>query len=74
MQNPALDTLLQTMREALEKLERAVQLPSRKDFESMTSRVSELSRRIEALEKSVPRRGTPKNNARNNAKKSAKAK
>lgn len=51
VQNPALETLLQTMRDAIEKLERAVQLPSRKDFESMTERVDELSRRIASLEK-----------------------
>ena len=51
MQNPALETLLQTMRDAIEKLERAVQLPSRKDFDSMTERVDELSRRIGSLEK-----------------------
>ena len=51
MQNPALETLLQTMRDAIEKLERAVQLPSRKDFDTMTDRVEELSRRIASLEK-----------------------
>ncbi len=51
-----LDTLLQSMRDALEKLERAVQLPSRKDFESMTDRVKELSRRIDQLEKNGPRK------------------
>ena len=51
MQNPALETLLQTMRDAIEKLERAVQLPSRKDFETMTERVDELSKRIASLEK-----------------------
>lgn len=51
MQNPALETLLQTMRDAIEKLERAVQLPSRKDFDAMTDRVDELTRRIASLEK-----------------------
>lgn len=56
MTNPALDTLLQTMRETLEKLERAVQLPSRKDFESMTDKVDELARRIAALEKNGTRK------------------
>ena len=52
MQNPALENLLQTMRDALEKMERAVQLPTRKDFDAMMTRVAELSRRIETLEKS----------------------
>jgi polyhydroxyalkanoate synthesis regulator phasin len=52
VQNPALETLLQTMRDAIEKLERAVQLPSRKDFDAMTEKVDELSRRISAIEKS----------------------
>ena len=57
MTNPALENLLQSMREALEKLERAVQLPSRKDFEAMTERVRDLSRRIEQLEKNGPKKG-----------------
>lgn len=55
MQNPALENLLQTMRDAVEKLERAVQLPTRKDFDAMMTRVAELSRRIEQLEKSGKR-------------------
>ena len=50
MQNQ-LENILQTMRDALEKLERAIQLPSRKEFESMTSRVAELSRRLDDVEK-----------------------
>ena len=60
MQNPALENLLQTMRDAVEKLERAVQLPTRKDFDTMTTRVAELSRRIEQLEKSGKRGGAAK--------------
>lgn len=60
MQNPALETLLQTMRDAIEKLERAVQLPSRKDFDSMTDKVDELSRRIASLEKNGTRKSKPK--------------
>jgi polyhydroxyalkanoate synthesis regulator phasin len=56
VQNPALDNLVQAMRDALEKLERAIQLPSRKDFDSMTERVSELSKRIEALERDGTRK------------------
>ena len=50
MQNPA-ENVLQALREAFEKLEKAVQLPSRKDFDDMAKRVSELSKRIEAIEK-----------------------
>lgn len=50
MQNQ-LETILQSMRDALEKLERAIQLPSRKEFETMTSRVAELSRRLDDVEK-----------------------
>jgi len=49
--NPALENLLQTMREAVEKLERAVQLPNRKDFDAMNEKVDELARRIASLEK-----------------------
>lgn len=60
MQNPALETLLQTMRDAIEKLERAVQLPSRKDFDSMTDKVDELSRRIASLEKNGTRKSKAK--------------
>ncbi len=60
MQNPALETLLQTMRDAIEKLERAVQLPSRKDFDSMTDKVDELSRRIGSLEKNGTRKSKSK--------------
>ena len=50
MQNQ-LENILQAMRDALEKLERAIQLPSRKEFESMTTRVAELSRRLDEVEK-----------------------
>lgn len=50
MQNQ-LENILQSMRDALEKLERAIQLPSRKEFENMTSRVAELSRRLDDVEK-----------------------
>ena len=60
MQNPALENLLQTMRDALEKMERAVQLPTRKDFDAMMTRVAELSRRIETLEKSGKKSATKK--------------
>lgn len=60
MQNPALENLLQTMRDAVDKLERAVQLPTRKDFDAMMTRVVELSRRIEQLEKSGKRGGGSK--------------
>ena len=52
MTNVALETLLTTMRETLEKLERAIQLPSRKDFETMDEKVDDLARRIAAIEKS----------------------
>lgn len=55
MQNQ-LETLLQSMRDALEKLERAIQLPSRKEFESMTSRVSDLSKRLDDIEKNGPKK------------------
>lgn len=55
MQNPGLDNLLQSMREALEKIERTLQLPSRSDFETMNARVKELARRIDSLEKNGPR-------------------
>lgn len=55
MQNPGLDNLLQSMREALEKIERTLQLPSRSDFDKMNERVKELGRRIESLEKNGPR-------------------
>jgi polyhydroxyalkanoate synthesis regulator phasin len=51
-----LEILLQTMRDALEKMERAVQLPTRKDFETMSERVKELSKRIDQLEKSGPKK------------------
>lgn len=54
-----LEILLQTMRDALEKMERAVQLPSRKDFETMSERVKELSKRIDQLEKSGPKKKKP---------------
>lgn len=56
MSNPALENLLQTMREAVEKLERAVQLPNRKDFDSMSEKVDELARRIASLEKNGTRK------------------
>ncbi len=52
MTNAPLDALLQSMKDALEKLERAIQLPSRKEFQSMADRVSELSRRIDRIERS----------------------
>ena len=52
MSNVALETLLTTMRETLEKLERAIQLPSRKDFDTMSEKVDELARRIATIEKS----------------------
>lgn len=68
MQNQ-LETLLQSMRDALEKLERAIQLPSRKEFESMTSRVSDLSKRLDDIEKNGP-----KKKAGGSAKKSSKPK
>ena len=48
------------MRDAIEKLERAVQLPSRKDFDSMTDKVDELSRRIASLEKNGTRKSKSK--------------
>lgn len=53
MQNQ-LDNVLQAMRDALEKLERAVQLPSRKEFESMSARVADLSRRLDEIERNAP--------------------
>lgn len=59
MSNPALENLLQTMRDAVEKLERAVQLPSRKDFDSMNEKVDELARRIASLEKNGTRKKKP---------------
>lgn len=55
MQNQ-LENILQAMRDALEKLERAIQLPSRKEFESMTTRVAELSRRLDDVEKKPARK------------------
>jgi polyhydroxyalkanoate synthesis regulator phasin len=60
MQNPTLENLLQTMREAVEKLERAVQLPSRKDFDAMTDKVDELSKRIASIEKTGRKPGAAK--------------
>ena len=53
MQNPA-ENVLQALREAFEKLEKAVQLPSRKDFDDMAKRVAELSKRIDSIEKRGP--------------------
>lgn len=55
MQNQ-IETLLQSMRDALEKLERAIQLPSRKEFESMTERVVDLSKRLDEIEKNGPKK------------------
>lgn len=62
MQNQ-LETILQSMRDALEKLERAIQLPSRKEFESMTSRVAELSRRLDDVEKKPAKKPAAKKSA-----------
>ncbi len=56
MQN-TFENVVGALKDALEKLEKAIQpFPTRKDFEEMTSRVAELSRRIDALEKNGPRR------------------
>ena len=62
MQNQ-LENILQAMRDALEKLERAIQLPSRKEFESMTSRVAELSKRLDEVETNGPKKKAAKNAA-----------
>lgn len=68
MQNQ-LETILQSMRDALEKLERAIQLPSRKEFESMTSRVAELSRRLDDVEKKPAKKPAAKKSAPKKKKK-----
>lgn len=64
-----LENLLQTMRDALEKLERAIQLPSRKEFESMTGKVSELSRRIDDIERNGPKKKAAKSSKKKPARK-----
>lgn len=64
-----LENLLQSMRDALEKLERAIQLPSRKEFESMTDRVSELSKRIDHIEKNGPKKKAAKSSGKKPARK-----
>lgn len=58
--NQGLENVLQAMRDALEKLERAIQLPSRKEFDSMTQRVSELGRRLDELERTGPKKKAAK--------------
>ena len=69
MQNQV-ENILQAMRDALEKLERAIQLPSRKEFESMTTRVAELSKRLDDVEKNGPK--TKKKAAKKSASKKKK--
>ena len=64
-----LENLLQSMRDALEKLERAIQLPSRKEFESMTSRVAELSKRIDEIETNGPKKKAAKSSGKKPARK-----
>jgi hypothetical protein len=58
-----LENILQAMRDALEKLERAIQLPSRKEFESMTSRVADLSKRLDEVETNGPKKKAAKKSA-----------
>ena len=64
-----LEVLLQSMRDALEKLERAIQLPNRKEFESMTNKVVELSNRIDELEKNPKKKAAKKSAAPKKTKK-----
>lgn len=68
MQNQV-ENILQAMRDALEKLERAIQLPSRKEFESMTSRVAELSKRLDEVEKNGPKKKAARKATRPSKKK-----
>ena len=68
MQNQ-LETVLQAMRDTLEKLERAIQLPSRKEFEAMTARVASLSRRLDDIEKNGPKKRAAKKAAPKKRKK-----